>query len=143
MRLDPLYRNSFAYRERLGTGDELLLLAEGSCEGRVTGRFRGANRARRLPGGAWLPEFEGAVETEDGATILLRLTGRGRPDAEPVGRVVGSVTHTAGDPRYGWLNETVGAVAGEVFPGDRVVLDVAALVWEPLPEAPRYDLSQA
>jgi hypothetical protein len=45
MRLDPLYRITFAYRERLGAGDELLLLAEGRCEGRVTGRFRGANRA--------------------------------------------------------------------------------------------------
>ena len=57
--------------------------------------------------------------------------------------MVGSVTHTAGDPRYAWLNETVGAVAGEVFPGDRIVLDVHALVWEPLPESPRYDLSEA
>jgi hypothetical protein len=142
MRLDPLYRITFSYGERLGRGDELLLLAEGRCEGRVSGRFRGANRARRLPGGAWLPELEAAVETEDGATILLRLTGRGRPDGEPVGRVVGAVTHTADDQRYGWLNETVGAVAGEVFPGDRVVLDVAALVWEPLPGSPRYDLSQ-
>ena len=79
MRLDPLYRITFAYRERLGAGDELLLLVEGRCEGRVTGRFRGANRARRLPGGAWLPELEGAVETGDGATILLRLTGRAVP----------------------------------------------------------------
>jgi hypothetical protein len=143
MKLAPLYRITFGYRERLGSGDELLLLAEGRCEGRVAGRFRGANRARLLAGGAWLPELEGAVETEDGGTILLRLTGRGRPDAEPVGRVVGSVTHTTADPRYAWLNETVGAVAGEVFPGVRVVLDVAALVWEPLPESPRYDPSEA
>jgi hypothetical protein len=143
MRLEPLYRITFSYGERLGSGDELLLLAEGRCEGRITGRFRGANRARRLADGAWLPELEGAVETENGATILLRLTGRGRPDAEPVGRVVGAVTHTTTDGRYAWLNETVGAVAGEVFPGDRIVLDVAALVWEPLPKAPRYDLSEA
>jgi hypothetical protein len=143
MRLEPLYRITFGYRERFGRGDELLLLAEGRCEGRVTGRFRGANRARLLAGGAWLPELEGAVRTKDGATILLCLTGRGRPDAEPVGRVVGSVTHTVDDPRYAWLNETVGAVAGEVFPGARIVLDVAALVWEPLAGSPRYDLSEA
>jgi hypothetical protein len=132
MRLEPLYRLTFSYLERLGGGSELLLLAEGRCEGRVSGRFRGANRARQLADGTWLPDFEGAVETEDGATILLRLTGRGRPDAEPVGRVVAAVTHTAADPRYAWLNETVGAVAGEVHRGEKVVLDVAALVWEPL-----------
>jgi hypothetical protein len=95
--------------------------------------------ARRERTGAGLPDLHGAVETEDGATVLLDLTGRGRPDADPAGRVVGSVTHTTEDGRYRWLNETVGALAGEVYRGDRVVLDVAELVWEPLGEAPGYD----
>jgi hypothetical protein len=139
MRLEPLYRITFSYRENLGSRDERLLVAEGRCEGRVTGRFVGANRARRDGGGTWLPRLEGAVETEDGATVLLALTGRGRPEAEPVGRVVGAVTHTTADERYAWLNETVGAVAGEVYRGARVVLDVTALVWEPLDEAALYD----
>jgi hypothetical protein len=139
MRLEPLYRITFGYRENYGSADERLLLAEGRCEGRLAGRFRAANRARRERTGAWLPDLHGAVETEDGATVLLHLTGRGRPDAEPAGRVVGSVTHTTEDGRYRWLNETVGALAGEVYRGDRVVLDVAELVWEPLGEAPGYD----
>lgn len=143
MRLEPLYRITFRYRENLGARDERLLIAEGRCEGRVNGRFVGANRARRIPSGAWLPALEGAVETEDGAAVLLSLTGRGRPDAEPVGRVVGSVAHATDDPRYAWLNETVGAVAGEVYRGDRIVLDVAALVWEPLPEQPGYHPQEA
>ena len=47
MRLDPLYRITFSYRDRFGADDELLLLAEGRCEGRVAGSFRAANRARK------------------------------------------------------------------------------------------------
>lgn len=139
MRLEPLYRITFSYRENHGSADERLLLAEGSCEGRLAGNFRGANRARRAPGGAWLPDVHGAVTTEDGAVVLIHLTGRGRPEAEPAGRVVGAATHTTDDERYAWLNDTVGAVAGEVYRGDRVVLDVSALVWEPLGEPPGYD----
>lgn len=142
MRLEPLYRITFAYPESFGRGDERLLLAEGRCEGRLAGRFRGANRARLLPGGAWDPHLDGAVETDDGATILLRLTGRGRPDEQPLGWVVAALTHATDDIRYDWLNETVAAVAGQVRPREEVVLDVAALVWEPLPESPRYDLGE-
>ena len=113
MRAEPLYRITFSYRETFRAGDDVLLLAEGSVEG--------------------------AVVTEAGATILLQLSGRGRPHADPVGRVTAAVTHTTNHERYAWLNDTVGAVAGEVYPGERVVLDVAALHWEPLPEAPGYD----
>ena len=136
MRLDPLYRITFSYGENHGSADERLLLAEGACEGRLAGRFRAANRARRTTGGTWLPDLHGAVETADGATVLVHLTGRGRPEA---GRVVGAAMHTTDDERYAWLNDTVGAVAGEVYRGDRVVLEVSALVWEPLGEPPGYD----
>jgi hypothetical protein len=139
MKLEPLYRLTFSYRENHGSEDERLLLAEGSCEGRLAGTFRAANRARKTAEGTWLPDLHGAVETADGATVLVHLTGRGRPDA---GRVVGAAMHTTGDERYAWLNEIVGAVAGEVHPRDRVVLDVSALVWEPLGEAPGYDLGE-
>ncbi len=138
MKLEPLYRITFSYGDRHGARDELLLLAEGRCEGRLAGSFRAANRARRA-GSMWLPDLHAAVETGDGATVLLHLTGRGHPDVEPAGRVVGSVMHTTEDERYAWLNETVGAVAGEVYRGDRVVLDVSALLWEPLGDPPGYD----
>jgi hypothetical protein len=139
MTLERLYRITFSYRETYRAGDDVLLLAEGACEGRVAGRFRGANRAKLAASGAWMPQVEGAVVTDDGATILLQLSGRGHPDADPVGRVTGFVTHTTVDERYAWLNDTVGIVVGEVYPGDRVVLDVTALHWKPLPEAPGYD----
>jgi hypothetical protein len=136
VRLEPLYRITFSYRENHGSADERLLLAEGTCEGRLAGSFRGANRARRTRTGTWLPDLHGAVETEDGATVLVHVAGRGRPDE---GRVVGFATHTTADERYGWLNDTVGALAGEVHRGDRVVLDVSAIVWEPLGGPPGYD----
>jgi len=132
VRLEPLYRLVFRYPEPFRAGDELLLLAEGRSEGRLAGRFRGANRARRREDGTWVPDLQGAVVTDDGATVLLHLTGRGSPRAEPVGRVVAAVTHVCADERYSWLDGAVCAVAGEVREGREIVLDVAELVWEPL-----------
>jgi hypothetical protein len=51
--------------------------------------------------------------------------------------LVGSITHVTEDERYRRLNDVVCALTGEVRPrandsGYEVVLDVAALVWEPL-----------
>ncbi|MGH2996136.1 MAG: hypothetical protein ACRDM9_07460, partial [Gaiellaceae bacterium] len=98
------------------------------------GRFRGANRASRRSDGSFAPSLHGAIETDDGATILLHVTGYGRPDARPRGRVVGALTHATDDERYAWLDGAVCAVAGEVRGGREIVLDVAELVWEPLPD---------
>jgi hypothetical protein len=133
VRLEPLYRLTFAYPESWDAAGERLLLAEGRCEGRLSGRFRAANRARRRPDGTWLPALTGAVETDDGAEVLLTLTGYGNPTAEPQGRVLAAITHAA-DGEYAWLNDALGIVCGEVRGGREVVLDVAELVWEPLPE---------
>ena len=52
MRLEPLYRIRFAYPESWAAGldggwQQLFFIAGGRCEGAVTGRFRGANFARR------------------------------------------------------------------------------------------------
>jgi hypothetical protein len=80
-----------------------------------------------------LPALAGAVSTDDGAEVLLSLTGIGRPNAEPRGRIVAAIVHTAeGD--YAWLNDTLGVVCGEVRGGREIVLDVAELVWMPLPD---------
>jgi hypothetical protein len=85
-----------------------------------------------------VPDFQGAIETDDGATILFDLRGYGR--AYPVGnrQVVGTATHISGDERYRWLNDVVCALAGQVRaqrePGaTEIVLDVAELVWEEIP----------
>jgi hypothetical protein len=52
MRVEPLYRIRFTYPESWmvtleGGWEQHLFLAEGRCEGATTGRFRGANFARR------------------------------------------------------------------------------------------------
>ena len=149
MRIEPLYRLTFHYPEswfvefedERGTESEQFLIAEGRAEGRISGRMRGANRPRRRTDLTYLPDFNGVIETDDGPTVLFHLQGRGRPQD---GRVVGFATHVAGDERLRWLNDAVCALIGEVRPGDdetQIVLDVGELVWEPLPERPRYDLA--
>jgi hypothetical protein len=52
MRLEPLYRVRFTYPESWSVGlgggwQQMFFLAEGRCEGMVTGRFRGANFPRK------------------------------------------------------------------------------------------------
>ena len=132
MWLEPLYRLTFAYAAHwtadAGGVEHFIGFGEGSCEGRVSGAFRGTNHARRSPDGTFEPDYHGVIETDDGAAILFHLTGYGLPDD---GRAIVSLKHVCGDERYEWLNRTLCLGAAEV--GDRqVVLDVAELVWEPL-----------
>ena len=52
MRLEPLYRICFTYPESWsvtldGGWQQLFFIAEGRCEGSITGRFRGANFPQR------------------------------------------------------------------------------------------------
>jgi hypothetical protein len=129
VRLEPLYRLTFRYPESFRAGDEWLLLGEGRAEGRLAGRFRSANRPRRLDDRSFVPALAGAVETDDGATIVLDLTGHGHPER---GRVVAAAVHFTDDARYAWIDRAVCAVAGEVREGREIVLDVAEIVWEPL-----------
>lgn len=144
MRLEPLYRVRFSYPEEWGVEleggwQQWLFLAEGRCEGSVTGRFRGANFPQRRTGdGPYVPDFRAAIETDDGATVLFESHGYGR--AYPIGRrqVVGSVVHLSDDDRYRRLNDVMCVCVGEVRAatepdGDSaLVLDVAELVWEPI-----------
>jgi hypothetical protein len=129
VRLEPLYRLRFRYPESFRAGDERFLIAEGSAEGRVSGRFRAANRARRRADGTYLPALTGAIETDDGAHVLVTLIGVGAPYAEPQGRVVAAILHNA-DGDYAWLADLLGVASGEVRDKE-VVLEVAELVWEP------------
>jgi Protein of unknown function (DUF3237) len=147
VRLEPLYRVTFRYPEawfvelegERGTESEHFFIAEGRCEGRLEGRFRGANHPHRRTDLTYLPDFQGVIETDDGATVMFDYSGYGRAYPEGRRQVVASGTHISGDERYRWLNDVVCTIAGEVRPpegaGDtEIVLDVAELVWEPLPE---------
>ena len=147
MRLQPLYRLRFAYPEgwEVQFGDEPagaesahLYFAEGRAEGAVDGRFRGLNHPRRRGDGTFEPDFQGVVETGDGAVLLVEIRGYGR--AYPLGRrqIVAAITHLSDDERYRRLNDVVCVGVGEVrsqADGDtQLVIDVAELVWEPIAE---------
>jgi sugar lactone lactonase YvrE len=142
MKLEPLYRIRFTYPEGWAVdvpgGEQHLYLAEGRCEGSVSGRFRGANFPRRRADGTFLPDFRAVIDTDDGATIMLEWHGYGR--AYPVGRrqIVGTVFHLSDDERYSRLNDVVCVSVGEVRastdPDQRteLVADIAELIWEPI-----------
>lgn len=145
MRLEQLYRVRFTYPESWVVGleggwEQHLMIAEGRCEGEVTGRFRGVNfPQRRTASGPFQPDVRAVIDTDDGATILVEWHGYGR--AHPAGRrqIVGSVLHLSDDPRYRRLNDVVCVCVGEVRasadPGRRssdLVIDVAELIWEPI-----------
>ena len=145
MKLEPLYRIRFTYPESWmvsleGGWEQHLFLAEGRCEGVITGRFRGVNfPQRRTAEGPFRPDLRAVIEADDGATVMLELQGYGR--AYPPGRrqVVGSVFHLSDSDRYSRLNDVVCVCVGEVRASDdperespELVIDVAELIWEPI-----------
>lgn len=156
MQLKPLYRLRFTYPHGWsiaitgegGTQAQHFFFAEGRCEGSINGTFKGANYPQMRTDGTFVPDFNGVIETDDGAVILTRITGYGR--SYPPGRrqIVGTQLHLSDDERYTWLNDTVSVTVGEVRTqtGEtesedggvairttvELVVDVAELVWEPL-----------
>jgi hypothetical protein len=120
MRLEPLYRIRFTYPESWsvtldGGWQQLLFIAEGRCEGSITGRFRGVNFPyKQGADGPFRPDFRAVIETDDGATIMVEWHGYGR--AYPPGRrqIVGAMFHLADREPYCRLNDVVCTVAGEV-----------------------------
>jgi hypothetical protein len=148
MRLEPLYRIRFTYPEEWvvdleGGWEQHFFIAEGRCEGSISGRFRGANYPqRRTPAGPFQPDFRAVIETDDGATIMFEWHGYGR--AYPVGRrqIVGSIFHLSDSEPYSRLNDVVCVSVGEVRAAadhdsedaTTLVVDVAELVWEPISE---------
>lgn len=63
------------------------------------------------------------LETDDGALICMRYTGRGaRPPATPK-PIVTAPTFETGDPRYAWLN-TVQAVGKGSRDGDTLIYEL-------------------
>ena len=122
--------------------EQHLYLAEGRCEGSISGRFRGANfPQRRTPEGPFRPELRAVIETDDGATIMVEFHGYGRAHPEGRRHIVGSAFHLTDSDRYRRLNDVVCACVGEVRSSDDpdqespdLVIDVAELIWEPIVE---------
>jgi hypothetical protein len=146
MKLLPLYRVRFSYPEGWDVGlsspssteGQHFFLAEGTCEGRIQGKFRGANHPRRRGDGTYEPNFQGVIETTDGAVIFFDYAGYGR--AYPVGRrqIVVAGFHLSDDEKYGWLNDSLAVGTGEVRTISEaqveLVIDWSEVIWEPIPE---------
>jgi hypothetical protein len=144
MRLEHLYRVRFTYPEGWavdleGGWQQHLYLADGRCEGSISGRFRGANYPlRRTADGPFCPDLRAVIETDDEATVMVECHGYGR--AYPIGRrqIVGSVLHLSDADPYRRLNDVVSVCVGEVRAATEpdasteLVMDVAELIWEPL-----------
>jgi hypothetical protein len=83
-----------------------------------------------------MPDFQGVIETDDGAEVLFDYGGYGR--SYPVGRrqIVASATHLSEDERYRWLNDSLSVGVGEVRSQEdgptELVIEWAELVWEPI-----------
>ena len=157
MRLQPLYRLRFDYPQswevpiagEQGTEEQHLLFAAGRVSGGIDGSFRGANYARRRTDRTFVTDFRGAIETTDGATILVEYYGYGRAYREPYRaqapnrrQWVATAKHLSSAPAYARLNDAVCVGTGEVRPKpagadpknpSELELDVAELVWEPPP----------
>ena len=145
MRLEPLYRVRFTYPESWAVGldggwQQMFFLAEGRCEGAVTGRFRGANFPRKEgAAGPFRPDFRAVIEADDGAVIMVEWHGYGRAYPPERRQIVGSVFHLADREPYARLNDAVCVCVGEVRApvdpaqaGPDLVMDVAELIWEPI-----------
>lgn len=144
MRLELLYRVRFTYPEGWsveldGGWEQHLYLAEGRCDGVISGRFRGANAPlRQGADGPFRPDIRAVIEADDGSTIMFECRGYGR--AYPPGRrqVVGAVFHSSGAEHFRRLNDAVCVCVGEVRAvaapalAPDLVLDVAELIWEPI-----------
>lgn len=155
MRLTPLYRLRFDYPEswaveltgERGTEEQHLLFAEGTVQGGISGRFRGANYARRRTDQTFVTDFRGSITTPDGAVVLVEYYGYGRAYREPYRsqsphrrQWVATAKHLAQDGPYARLNDAVCVGVGEVRtkpaghdPNNpsELLLDVAELIWEP------------
>lgn len=170
MRLEPVYTIRFHYPEgwnvnltgKKGTEEDHYYFAEGTCEGRISGKFRGSNHPHRRTDETFAMNIQGFIETNDQATIMLDYQGYGRSRdrsdelyeklSVPVDRarlrrqVVGFARHVTNSEKYRWLNDAVCAISGEVRSpvgvqssqikqGDvKLVFNVAEVVWESPPE---------
>jgi hypothetical protein len=118
----------------------MVFLAEGRCEGWVTGRFRGANSpGKEGAAGPFRPDFRAVIEADDGAVIMVEWHGYGRAYPPERRQVVGAMFHLADREPDRRLNDAVCVCTSEVRapsepgqPGPDLVVDVAELVWEPI-----------
>jgi Protein of unknown function (DUF3237) len=96
------------------SGSQHFFLGEGRCDGRIAGNFHAANHPLRRTDGTFLPDVQGVIETDDGATIYFDHRGYGRTYPEGRRQVLATGTHVSNDERYSWLNDAIAVAVGEV-----------------------------
>ncbi len=167
MRLEPVYTLRFFCPQgwnvhlvgKKGTEEDHYYFAEGECEGRVTGNFRGANHPHRRTDENFMMNIQGFIETHDSALITLDYQGYGRSrdrsdelyklasfaskKTKFRRQVVGFARHVTDNEKYRFLNDAVCAISDEVraptgILSDQIkqadvklVFSVAEVVWEP------------
>jgi len=145
-----------------GTEEDHFYFAEGGCDGRISGRFRGSNHPHRRTDETFAMNLQGFIETDDSALIMLDYQGYGRssdrsqelykliPAANPATKrrrqVVDCAKHTTDSEKYRWLNDVVCTIAGEgrarkEIPPEqlkqadgKLVFRVGEVIWESPPE---------
>jgi len=122
MRLVHLYRVRFTYPEGWEVGlaspesteSQHFYLAEGVCEGRIQGSFRGANHPRQRSDRTFEPDFQGVIQTTDGATVFFEYSGYGRAYPARRRQIVVAAFHLSDHENYKWLNDSLAVGVGEV-----------------------------
>ena len=114
---------------------------EGSAFGpRIKGSIRWTSHPQRRGDGVTLPAADGAITTEDGATILFEMRGRTVTIEKESGEKGGQLLHVifeSDDERYAWVNRAICVAEGVVDPGSlRLVLGVHECVNEMLEHLP-------
>lgn len=144
--LKPLYRVRLTYPEGWGVSlqapegleGQYFFLAEGRCEGRINGSLRGANHPSRRSDGTFLPNFQGVIETDDGAEIYFDHRGYGRTYPPRRRQIVAIGTHLSEDERYRWINDCVAVRVGEVRAQEgaetELGIDWAEVLWTAIPD---------
>jgi hypothetical protein len=91
---------------RYGTG-------EGRARGRLSGTVRWTVMSEDGDGGAWRSSLHGFIDTDDRATVVIRVEVIGR-GSDQERSATSWWTFSSEDPRYGWVNAIT--AVGEVGP---------------------------
>ena len=126
MQLQPCYRVRFHYTENWyinhgapqSVEGETFGLIEGTCEGAIAGKVRGANHGHWRSDDLFIPDFQGIIETTDGAIVYADYRGYSRAEAEGRRTILVTGIHLSEDARYRWLNTMVCLGVGIVQTGE-------------------------
>lgn len=101
-----------------GEEGALFVLGGGTVTGeRLRGVARCANHAHRRNDGAMLPDIDGVITTDDGASIVFRMHGltTWQPTPQgPQGDQVSWISFATDAERYRWLNDARCVLEGAV-----------------------------